>query len=78
MFNIGLYLRKKYNEFLNDNYHEVQIRSSDEDKCIESAQLIINGAYIPKDKWIWKKDVLFQTVPVHTVPELTDSVMLII
>ena len=74
MFNTGLFLRNNYSYLLSDNYHEVYARSSDKDRCIESAQLVVNGAYRPKDKWIWNKDALFQTVPVHTVPSDIDSV----
>ena len=76
MFNVGLYLRDKYSSFLSDNYHEVEARSSDKDRCIESAQLVVNGAYAPTEKWIWNEEKLFQTVPVHTVPSEFDSVSL--
>lgn len=76
MFNTGLFLRHNYSDLLSDNYHEAYARSADKDRCIESAQLLLNGVYRPKGKWIWNKDALFQAVPVHTVPSKDDAVRL--
>lgn len=74
MFNTGLFLRYNYSDLLSDNYHEAYARSSNKDRCIESAQLLLNGVYRPEGKWIWNKDAPFQTVPVHTVPTEDDAV----
>lgn len=47
MFAIGQFLRDKYDGFLTDSIREVAARSSDEDRCIESAQLVLSGIYKP-------------------------------
>jgi hypothetical protein len=48
MYNLGVYLRERYNGFLTDNIREIYARSRDLDRCIESTQLVLNGAYKPK------------------------------
>ena len=50
MYNIGVFLRNQYDDFLTDSIREVQVRSSDKDRCIESTQLVLNGAYKPKGR----------------------------
>lgn len=74
MFSIGQFLRSKYDVFLSDSIREVGVRSSDRDRCIESTQLVLNGIYKPKGRWVWQNDELWQPLPVHTNPTYLDSV----
>lgn len=67
MFNIGKFLNKKYGNFLND-LKEIEVRSSYYDRCLESTQLIVNGALRSKDL------NQFKSVPIHTMPLSKDSV----
>ena len=59
MFNVGVFLREKYDAFLTDSIRETQVRSSDKDRCIESTQLVLNGAYKPKGRWVWNEKSVF-------------------
>lgn len=59
MFNIGLFLKNKYSNFLTDDFREVLALSSSRDRCIESGQIIVNGTYDLENKKI-------RNVPVKT------------
>ena len=66
MFKLGTFLRHRYDDFLTNNIKEVKVRSSDKNRCLESAHLTVNGAYkIKKSK---------KFVPIHTTNYESDSV----
>lgn len=66
MYKVGQFLRNRYSNFLSDNVHEVYVRSSGKERCLESVELLVNGAYKPTGRWIWNKDVNFQPVPIQS------------
>lgn len=45
MYNLGRSLRRRYENFLTDSPREVYVRSSFQDRCIESANLVMHGLY---------------------------------
>lgn len=75
MYNIGVFLREKYDTFLGDSIRDIQIRSSDKDRCLESAQLVVNGAFKPQGRWIWEPNQAWIPVPIHTYPNYMDSML---
>ncbi|RWS01558.1 lysosomal acid phosphatase-like protein 3, partial [Dinothrombium tinctorium] len=75
MFRLGKYLRNRYVSFLTDNPREVKIRSSITDRCLNSVQLIMAGAYPPKGRWVWNQNFLWQPFPVKTLPKKLDGLL---
>lgn len=59
-------------EYLRD---KIYIQSTDVDRTLMSAAANLAGLFPPNDKQTWNKDVLWQPIPIHTVPELLDNVL---
>jgi hypothetical protein len=81
-FELGKYFRKRYIEgephrLLNSSYNrlEIKIRSTDLDRTLMSAYSNLAGLYPPSGDQIWNKDLLWQPIPVHTVPVDTDYLL---
>jgi hypothetical protein len=64
----GLYLRNRYSKFLSEFYNkdQVYVRSTDYDRTVMSAQSLLSSLYTPTGYQVWKKDVNWQPIPVHT------------
>ncbi|KAG8442848.1 hypothetical protein GDO86_011600, partial [Hymenochirus boettgeri] len=77
-YELGKYLRSKYTGFLSAAYkpHEVYVRSTDIDRAIMSAQSCLAGLYPPTDKQIWNPNIEWQPVPVHTVKQSEDNLLI--
>ena len=76
LYDVGRWLRREYGQFLSDDAHEVYVRSSGKERCLESAQLLVNGAYkpTPSSAWAWNRSELWLPVPVQTVNPSYDLV----
>lgn len=48
----------------------------DIDRTIQSAQATLAGLFPPHGQQMWNKDILWQPIPVHTVPSDLDHVLI--
>ncbi|KAK6192448.1 hypothetical protein SNE40_003913 [Patella caerulea] len=76
---LGQYLRDRYDGFLNKSYllSEFSIRSSNIDRCLMSAYCNLAGLYPPTGRQVWNNTLLWQPIPVHTIPEPLDNMLAI-
>ncbi|KAM4688400.1 prostatic acid phosphatase [Discoglossus pictus] len=77
-YELGQYLKKRYNGFLSPSYnrHEVHVLSTDMDRTLMSAQANLAGLFPPTGDQIWNPNITWQPIPVHTVPQLQDKLLL--
>lgn len=78
-YRLGQFFRKRYNDLLGNkySYKNVYIHSSDYDRTIMSAQANLAGLYAPTDDEKWHDDILWQPIPVHTLPRKLDNIIAI-
>ncbi|CAM4516391.1 unnamed protein product [Lepidochelys olivacea] len=76
-YELGQYMRKRYSNFLNATYnrHEIFIQSTDYDRTIMSAQVYLAGLFPPVANQIWNPQILWQPIPVHTMPLSQDHML---
>ncbi|XP_069805184.1 testicular acid phosphatase homolog isoform X1 [Dendropsophus ebraccatus] len=76
-YDLGQYLRKRYENFLSPSYRkeEIYVRSTDYDRTLMSAQANLAGLYPPNGTQQWHPDILWQPIPVHTVPVSQDRLL---
>lgn len=79
-YNLGKFLRERYvmnNTFIDRMYlhTQVYIRSSDVERCLQSAESQLAGLYPPSGYQIWNPTILWQPIPVHTVPKDSDVIL---
>lgn len=76
-YELGQWLRNQYNSLINETYskNEIYVRSTDVDRALMSAQSNLAGLFPPKGKDVWKEDLAWQPIPVHTVQEKHDKVL---
>ena len=69
-FELGKWIKRKYEGFLSKDYSEdeIYVRSSDEDRTLMSAQVVLAGLYPPGLDRRWNEDLDWQPISVHTVP----------
>ncbi|XP_028179025.1 prostatic acid phosphatase [Ostrinia furnacalis] len=74
---LGKWLRQRYSHLLSPQFDptEIYVRSTDVDRTLMSAQANLAGLYPPTGKSIWDKDLMWQPIPVHTVPEREDELL---
>ncbi|XP_036705448.1 prostatic acid phosphatase isoform X4 [Balaenoptera musculus] len=73
-YELGQYIRKRYEKFLNKSYrHEqVYVRSTDIDRTLMSAMTNLAALFPPEGISVWNPSLLWQPIPVHTVPVSED------
>ncbi|XP_049782248.1 lysosomal acid phosphatase-like [Schistocerca cancellata] len=77
MFTLGKFLRQRYNGFLSETYYpqEGHVRSSDNDRCLMSAETCLAGLYPPKGDQVWNPELLWQPIPIHATPRNLDALI---
>uniref|UniRef100_A0A3Q0SFD4 Lysosomal acid phosphatase n=1 Tax=Amphilophus citrinellus TaxID=61819 RepID=A0A3Q0SFD4_AMPCI len=78
-FELGQFLRDRYKTFLNESYdrHEILVRSTDYDRTLMSAEANLAGLYPPSGQQVFKPDLKWQPIPVHTVPQSEERLLLL-
>lgn len=76
-YELGQWLRHRYTGFLPEAYsrEDIYIQSTDVDRTLMSAASNLAGLYPPEGDQIWDKNVTWQPVPIHTVPETKDEIL---
>ncbi|XP_066144308.1 prostatic acid phosphatase-like [Euwallacea fornicatus] len=74
---LGQYFRKRYQDFLPEVYSEkdIYVRSTDVDRTLMSAASNLAGLYPPMGSDVWKQDLAWQPIPIHTIPEKLDALL---
>uniref|UniRef100_T1JTK2 acid phosphatase n=2 Tax=Tetranychus urticae TaxID=32264 RepID=T1JTK2_TETUR len=75
MFALGQYFKERYGKFWPSNLREVDVRSSDAERCLESAALVLAGAFPPSGRWIWNNKLNWLPFPIHTAPRVYDNML---
>uniref|UniRef100_A0A803Y6K3 acid phosphatase n=1 Tax=Meleagris gallopavo TaxID=9103 RepID=A0A803Y6K3_MELGA len=76
-YELGQYMRRRYSYFLSVVYKrsEIYVQSTDCDQTLMSAQATLAGLYPPTQEHIWNPRILWQPIPVHTVPLSHDNLL---
>lgn len=52
MYRIGKSFAERYKDYLTFSPRDIYVRSSDADRCLESAQMFVAGMYPPDRKYV--------------------------
>lgn len=77
--NLGKWLRHRYGSLLTNppNFFQFQVRSTDLDRTINSAQANLAALFFLKEHaYRYRRDLPYTPVPIHTVPVELDKVSL--
>lgn len=76
-YELGQFLRKTYGDFIGEKYfaNETYYRSTDVDRTLMSAQLVSAGIFRPYRDDIWNSKLMWQPIPIHTVPVNEDYML---
>ncbi|XP_026576182.1 prostatic acid phosphatase [Pseudonaja textilis] len=77
-YNLGQWLKDRYKNFLSPSYKpkEIYVQSTDYDRTIMSAEVVLAGLFPPSAEEEWNPDIHWQPIPVHTMP-LSEEKLLI-
>jgi len=76
-FELGKWLRERYSGFISDTYSEdeILVRSTDVDRTLMSAEANLAGMFPPSGYLQWNPELVWQPIPVHTVPQEEDYLL---
>lgn len=79
MFQLGQSLRSRYGTFLGPYSSEiVRVDSSDHDRCLQSAAVMLAALFPPQAGQVWNEELLWQPIPTHATPRELDKVILLL
>lgn len=74
-FELGQFFRRRYQNLLGTEGYQpelVYVQSTDVDRTLMSALANLAGLFPPTASQMWNENVLWQPIPVHTIPESLD------
>lgn len=73
-FQLGQFLRNRYFSLVGDRYHpdDIYMLTSDYDRTIVTALLVLSGLYPAKERW--HSSIDWDPVPLRTIPHEIDNV----
>lgn len=77
-YELGAYLRGRYFELINNGtYHtdNIYVQSTDADRTLMSAAHALAGMFPPTNAQIWNPSLLWQAIPIHTIPKEIDHIL---
>ena len=75
MYNLGLYLKERYADFITTDPREMKMQSSGLERCIESAELVAFAMYPPKGRWIFNQNISWAPLPISSTLPNTDPLL---
>jgi len=81
-YNLGIFLRRRYKDFISPVYQpgEVTVLSSDLERTVVSAEMVLAGLYKTKNAYGNNNDTLLartdtvKEIPIQTIPIVEDNV----
>lgn len=69
-------MRKRYKLFLENDFtvDNIYARTSDADRCHMSGGTLLAGMFPPTEDETWNPDLLWQPIPLHSLPRNLDNV----
>lgn len=76
-YELGQYFRSRYGLLLGEKYGEnvIYVRSTDFDRTLMSAGSNLAGLFPPIGTEVWNDQLLWQPIPIHTVPGDIDNLL---
>lgn len=76
-YELGQWLRQRYSSLLDSSYSSsnIYVHSTDVDRAIMSAESNLAGLFPPTNQQIWNKNIMWQPIPIHTIPRSMDYVL---
>ncbi|XP_028997501.1 lysosomal acid phosphatase-like [Betta splendens] len=77
LFELGQFLRNRYKGFLSEAYdrREIYVRSTDTDRTLMSAAASLAGLYPPSGEQMFRPDLKWQPIPIHTVSKKEEKLL---
>lgn len=75
---MGKFLRERYRDLLGTDEYSldlIYVQSTDVDRTLMSAQANLAGLFPPSGDQIWNENLIWQPIPVHTIPEELDGIL---
>lgn len=77
-FELGQFFGRRYKDLLGSARYAsdlVYVQSTDDDRTQMSALCNLAGLFPPIESQIWNEDLLWQPIPVHSMPDLMDHLL---
>lgn len=73
---MGKVFREEYKTFIPKySAQAVRVNSSDMDRAHMSAAALLAGMFPPEGNQIWNDQLIWQPIPIHSVPNTQDKVL---